>query len=564
MNEEERFKIISNDFADLIADRLILQNILATYSDVSVLRINDLHSIAYLPADYIDDNIIYELGYNVIPKCYGLMSIHSYDSANAFHAYRIPDNELRGDGVLLGFVDTGIDYSNRVFQYADQTTKIISIWDQNINGGNRYPEGYFFGTEFSREDINAAINSEDPLSVVPSTDEIGHGTVLAGIAGGTYDEENNFIGVAPESEFVIVKLKPAKANIKEFFYLPQDTICYQENDIMLGINYLIQTAERLNRPISICIGLGSSQGAHVGEGIFNNYLSTMGQLSNAAIVVAAGNEGSSGHHVYGEMSPTNNYNDVLLTIGVDNPGFFMEFWGNAPNIFTVDIYTPDNELVGRIPPIFIQSTTMRLDYEDTRIIVDNILDNSLGGDQFILFRIRNPLPGTWRFRVTALGNLLSSYNIWLPINNFVSYGTLFINSNPFTTITTPGNELTVLTVTAYDPLNQELYYAASRGFTKNNQPKPDIAAPGVDVRAPGIGNQYMLNTGTSVSAAYATGAVALLQEWGIVRGNQRNLPSAKIRSILAIGADRERNIIYPNPYWGFGILDLRNSINLAR
>ncbi len=562
MNEEERFKITSNDYADLIVNQLMLPSILSTFSDVSINRINEIFSIVYLPVGYMEQNIIYEVGYTSIPKCYGLMSMKSYEPSESIHVYQNTENELSGNGILIGLVDTGIDYRNTVFQYSDHTSRIISIWDQTINYGND-PENYYFGTEFRQEDINAALSTGNPLSIVPSTDEIGHGTVMAGIAGGAYDVENGFIGVAPRTEFVIVKLKQAKPYLKDFFYLPQDTLCYQENDIMLGINYLVETASKLNRPITICIGLGSSQGAHLGEGIFNNYLAAIGRLNNVALVAAAGNEGSSGHHVYGEMSPTNNFNDVLLTVSNDNPGFFMEFWGNAPNIFTVEIFTPSDELIGRVPSVFLQGSTLYIDYENTNIIVDNILESSLGGDQFMLYRIRNPLSGTWRFRVTALGNLLSSYNMWLPINNFITEGTYFVNSNPYTTITTPGNEKIVLTVTAYNPQNQELYYAASKGFTKDNQPKPDITAPGVNILAPGIGNQYRYNTGTSVSAAYAAGTVALLQEWGILRGNQYPLPSAKVRSILTIGADRNTEYIYPNPDWGFGVINLSKSIDIA-
>ncbi len=454
MNEEERFKIKSNDFADLIVDELILQNVLASYTDVSVNRINNRYLVAYIPVDYMNQNIIYNVGYDAIPKCYGLMSFESIESPGNIQLYQNSDNELSGSGVLIGFVDTGIDYENQSFQNADNTSRIISIWDQTFDDGENYPENYYYGQEFRQDQINLALSSGEPRSIVPSMDEIGHGTVLAGIAGGSYDAQNGFTGVAPNAEFVVVKLKPAKQYLKDFFYLPQDTICYQENDIMFGINYLIQTAERLNRPIVICIGLGSSQGAHIGEGIFNNYLSALGRLSNVAIVVAAGNEGNTGHHFYGEIIPPGNYNDILLAVNNNNSGFFMEFWGNAPSIFTVDIYTPEEELIGRIPAVFQQQNTIQITYESTTVTVDNALESSLGGDQFILFRFNNPIRGTWRFRVSVLGNLLSSYHMWLPISNFITYGTMFVNSNLYTTITTPGNERTVLTVTAYNPFNE--------------------------------------------------------------------------------------------------------------
>jgi len=563
MNNEERYKIMSNDFADLLVDELILEVIESTYSNVSINRINSQYSVAFIPAEYMTPNIIYNLGYETIPKCYGLMSISDKDSIEITEQRNVPANVLNGQGVLIGFVDTGIDYRNLAFQYEDHTTRIAAIWDQTIDSDNNYPEGYYYGTEYSKEQINNALRDENPLSVVPSTDEIGHGTMLAGIAGGSYDPKNGFSGVATSVEFVVVKLKPAKAYLKDFFYLPQDTLCYQENDIMLGINYLVQIAREFRRPIAICIGIGSSQGAHLGEGIFNDYLSTMGRFGDVAIIVAAGNEGNSSHHYFGEIAPTIEFNDVELNVGINEIGFFMEFWGNAPNAFSADIFAPTGEFVGHIPTIFEQQSTISFEYEDTIIIVDNTLEDSLVGDQFILFRFQNPQSGTWRFRISGFGDMLSQFHIWLPINNFISTNTFFVNANPYTTITAPGNEETVLTVTAYNDLNQELFYYASKGFTKENHPKPDIAALGVDLLAPTVGNQYAWSTGTSVAAAQAAGGVAMLLEWGVIRGNFISMPSAKVRSMVTGGAIRFPDLIYPNPDWGFGIIDISNSIKIT-
>ena len=564
MNEKEKYKIVSNDYADLIVDDLVLQNISTMYSGISVNRINSEYSIIFIPVENMTTNIIYNLGYETIPKLYGLMSISSRKALGAAQFRETPSNDLNGQGVLIGFIDTGIDYRNLAFQYTDQSSRIVSIWDQTIDSENKYPKGLYYGTEYSKEEINHALRDDNPLSVVPSTDEIGHGTMLAGIAGGSYNTENGFTGVAPNVEFVVVKLKTAKPYLKDFFFLPQDTICYEENDIMLGINYLVQVARELKRPITICLGVGSSQGAHLGEGVFNDYLATMGRSGDVAIVVSAGNEGRSGHHYYGEIVPSIGFNDLELNVGASELGLFMELWGNAPNVFSVDIYAPTGEFIGNIPTIFVQQNTLQFEFENTIINVDNTIGNSRAGDQFILFRFRNPTSGIWHFRVSGIGNMLSRFHIWLPIINFISDSTYFINSDPNTTITAPGNEETVLTVTAYDNINQELYYYAGKGFTKENNPKPDIAAPGVNVLAPTIDNQYTWSTGASVAVAYTTGSVAMLQEWGIIRGNFISMPSAKIRSMVTGGARRSPDLIYPNPDWGFGILDIDNTILLTR
>lgn len=82
---------------------------------------------------------------------------------------------LTGRDVVLGFVDTGIDYRNPVFRRADGSTRILAIWDQSVQTGTP-PDGYFYGSEYTREQINEALQAEDPLELVPSVDEIGHGT----------------------------------------------------------------------------------------------------------------------------------------------------------------------------------------------------------------------------------------------------------------------------------------------------------------------------------------------------------------------------------------------------
>ncbi|ROR27287.1 subtilase family protein [Mobilisporobacter senegalensis] len=563
MNDEERYKIIDNNYADLLIDERIINDIQTIYTDASFNRINQRYSIAYIPAEDLSSNIIYSFGYEIIPKCYGLMSITGYESLERAQLNYTPDIDYTGEGVLVGFIDTGIDYMNPAFQYEDNSSRIVSIWDQTIESENEYPEGFYYGTEYRREQIDTALRNSNPLSIVPSIDEIGHGTRLAGIAGGSYNSDNGFIGVSPNVEFAVVKLKPAKAYLKDFFFIPEDALCYQENDIMLGINYLVQIARELKRPIAICLGLGSSQGAHHGDGIFNNFLSDMGNQIGISFIVAAGNEGAMGRHYFGEITPTIGYNDVELNIG-NEIGFFMEFWGNGPNLFSVDIFSPTGEFIGRVPTFLVQRTTIQFEYINTILNVDNTLSESSLGDQFILFRFRNPQSGTWRFRVYGVGDILSSFHIWLPINDWISQDTYFVDSNPYTTITAPGNEATVLTVTAYDSESLNLYYNASKGFTKNNRPKPDIAAPGVNILAPIINNQYAWSTGTSVAAAYTTGIVAMLFEWGIIRENYPSISSAKIRIMLASGAYRFPDILYPNPDWGFGILDFNNSIIVAR
>jgi subtilisin family serine protease len=564
MNGENSAIITNNNFEDLILDEFQLQRMKLMNPDIYTKRINNQYSVAYFPREKAESNLLYEYGFDAIPKCFGLMTYYSNEAVNIAQSSIDQNAIYKGQGVLLGFVDTGIDYRNKAFQNPDGTTRILSIWDQGIESGPVNNPLVDYGTIYSTEQINTALKSNNPLDIVPSIDDVGHGTALAGVAGGSYAETNNFSGVASLAEFLIVKLKPAKPYIREFFFLPEDVICYQEDDIMFGINYLVETARALERPIVICIGMGTSQGSHSGDGIFHNFLSAMGRYGDVSIVVAAGNEGNRNHHYYGELNPAVGYNEVEINIGEDEPGVFVEFWGNSPNIFYADIYAPTGDLVARVPTVYRQTGTEIVQYQETTIYIDSTIDNFQMGDQFILFRVRSPISGVWKLLVYGVGNLYSSFHMWLPIYNFTLESTQFLNPNQYTTITNPGNEETVLTVTAYNEATMELYYFASRGYTKENHPKPDITASGVGLLAAVNIDRYLYITGTGAAAAYTTGSVAIVMEWGIVRGNLTSLPSAKIRSMIVSGATRSSTIEYPNPDWGFGILNVSNSIRISR
>ncbi len=562
MNAEERNRIISNDYADFMVEIGIKSNNYNVFPNNILNLIDHQYAVAHIPVDNMTSNSIYKFGYTAIPSCYGLLSsIDSYPSSEISNSCLLPDFELRGQGVLVGFVDTGIDYRNDVFKYENNTSRIVSIWDQTINSEN-YPKGYNYGTEYSQEQINLALQNVDPLSVVSSEDDIGHGTMLAGISAGLHDVEGGYAGIAPDVNLVVVKLKTAKPYLKDFYSIPSESICYQENDIMFGVRYLVEVAKRLKRPIAICIGLGTSLGDHGGSNMLCHYLSVVGQAAGTAIVVAAGNEGNRGHHYYGEINPFIGYDDVKLNVADNDKGFTMELWGKAPTGFTIEIFAPSGEFVSRIPTKIGQKETLMLYYEDTSIIVDNQIKKPNVGVQLFIFRFKNPMAGIWKFRVVGHTNLPFTFHIWLPIENFMANGTFFINPNENTTITLPGNQKRLITVTTYNHLNQCLYYNSSNGFSLSNEIKPDFAAPGVDLNCPTINNEFVRGTGSSFAAAYTTGVTALFLEWGILKGYLTSINSLQIKWILNRAAKRDPNLIYPNQNWGYGILDTKKAFDL--
>jgi subtilisin family serine protease len=558
-------EILSEDYADFIVEyeRSIDLEEENTNINICYNRISTEFLVAHAPINQITTRLIGTWGYNIYPRLFGLLDTGSLEASGITRLRNNPSLNLTGQGILVGIVDTGIDYTHSVFRRADGTSKIESIWDQTIQDGP-HPEGFSFGTAYSNIQINSAISSNDPHSIVPSIDEIGHGTFLAGVAAGSVNTSNDFTGVAPLAELVVVKLKPSKKYLREFFVVPDNVTSYQESDIMFGVSYLISISEKYRRPIAICIGLGTSLGGHDDRDTLSRYLSVIADRRGVAVVIAAGNEGDRGHHYSGIVPKNANFDTVELRVGPNEYGFTMELWGSAPNTFSIDILTPTGEYVPRIPARLNESREIQFVFEQTIIQVDYVLVEGKTGDQLILMRFRKPTEGIWRFQVYASTDLNSNFNIWLPITDFISSDTYFTEPDPDFTITSPGNTVIPIVVTTYDHTNGSLYLHASRGYTRTNKIAPSFAAPGVNITGPTTNNGFKTSSGSSIAAAHTTGVAAMFLEWGVVRGNYTQLDSVEINKLLVRGAKRDPNLTYPNKAWGYGILDVYNTFNTLR
>ncbi|QHQ63540.1 S8 family serine peptidase [Anaerocolumna sedimenticola] len=554
MTESERFKITSDEYADLIIDYNYDMGILAQYPNASYNIINQRYAVLNIPVSEMTYNAVYKYGYASIPKCYGLMFERATELDGNYYIQNLPAYDYDGEGVLIGFVDGGIEYRNKAFQYDNNTTRIVSIWDQTIESPDRYPADFYYGTEYGREEINLALQSKDPLSIVPSTEINGQGTAMAAVAAGFNSNQFSFSGTAPKAEIVAVKLKPAKPYLKEFFGISEEALCYQENDVMMGIKYLLQVAKSLHRPIVIAVGLGCNQGSHIGEDFISRYISEVGELPGVAVIVAAGDEGNRYGHYYGEIGSPNIYNIAELNIGSENENFSMELWGYPPNLLAVDIFAPNGDFVYHVSRSYKQLNTIPVYYNDTVIYIDNRLQEPFAGSQLILFRFQNAAQGVWSFQVSGSHDLVNRFHIWLPLHQFLR-NIYFMNPDINTTLSIPANTVNIITVTAYNPVVLELYYYSSRGFTKTNEPKPDITAPGVNMVIPTGIDQFAYFTGTSMACAYAAGIAARLMEWGVVENNLPNMDCTFIRYILTSSARRDSSMNYPNQNWGFGILE---------
>lgn len=556
-------QIYSEEWADLLITYNGDMTVFDNFPGATIHIINYLQAVVHVPVNQITETIILEQGYGAMPPIFGIVSEASIEASGVRRLQNIPAFNLRGQGVLIGIIDSGIDYTNPIFRYADNTTRIVSIWDQTIITASP-PEHFFYGAEFSREEINIALQSPNPLEIVPSVDLVGHGTMLAGVAGGNEVPEDMFAGVAPEAEFVVVKLKPAKQYLRRFFQIPDGVVAYQGNDVIFGLDYLLDTAIRFNRPMVICIALGSQRGPHDGRGIISGYLSLLASVPSMAVLVAAGNEGNARRHFFGIVDRLVGYETVELNVGENEPGFSMELWGTPPSIFSIDILTPSGEFVPRIAASLVTFREISFVFEETIIFVDFQMVESQSGDQLILLRFVNPTPGIWRFNVYERGDLNLGFHIWLPKTGFISEGTYFIRSDPYTTLLNLANAEVPITVTAYNHLDGSLFLNASRGFTRIGFVQPTIAAPGVNIIGPNLQQGFSEYTGTSVATAHAVGISALIMEWGNVRGNLVNMNTVELKKLMMRGARRSPELSYPNRDWGYGMLDIYNTFDSLR
>ena len=549
---------------------------------VCISCINDTWCILY--TNYPGSrNINIQQGYYSVPKLYGLMDTTSFDASGITATLNQPLLNVRGQGVLIGFLDTGIDYLREDFKASGGRTRIAAVWDQTIQsvnyeedtgeaaGTEQYDREQVqgmvqYGTVYTREDINAALAAEregqNPYDIVPSRDENGHGTFLAGVAAAS--ETADYIGAAPEAEILMVKLKPAKKYLRDFYLLPEQVEAYSETDMMMGVRFLQQYAIREKKPLVICVGLGTASGSRTGALPFADLLNTLARQVNTVVVTCTGNEANNRTHTSGLAVSDTEPSEIEITVGADERGFVMEIWAESLDILSVAITSPSGERISRIPARIDTGGVYNFLLERSQVAVDYRVVESASGYEVIFMRFINPAQGIWKIHVYSLTNIVGRYNAWLPLKQFLSGNTYFLNSNPSTTLTEPGAAERVISVGAYNHITDASYVASGRGYTATGLIKPDFVAPGVDVYGVRAGGGYTTRTGTSVAAAHAAGAAALLLTWGVTDGNLPYMGTNEVKSVLIRGAKRENNTVYPNNIYGYGKMDVIEAFHKLR
>lgn len=497
--------------------------------------------------------------YTMVPKCYTTLDMAAIQQAGIAAVQNIPGLELSGEGILVGIIDTGINYLDPIFRNLDGSTRIQRIWDQEEQSGTA-PREIGYGSEYTKEQINQAILSENPKETVPSFDTDGHGTFVASVACGGANPENLFIGAAPEAEMVIVKLKEAKEYLREYYFVDRDAGCYQENDLVAAVFYLQKVQEELKRPLVICLAVGTSFGGHGGYSILSEYLQNVAASEGIGIVTGSGNEADKRHHYLGILEQENNL-PVEINVGNNTRGFVMELWTELPNLLALSIASPTGQTVG---PISLKRGIGEyvFVFEQTRVIFNYRVLVETTGAQLAFFQFDRPGSGIWKIipETLELGNGI--FHIWLPMEEFLTGNVYFIRANPEYTVMEPGDTGAVVCAAYYNGKENSIAVSSGRGYTRDNRIKPDFAAPGINVTGINLRGQFVARSGSSIAVGITSGALALFMEWLDRHGV--NLDASQMKNLLILGASRKTDMDYPNQEWGYGALNLYRTFEQIR
>ncbi|ONI42077.1 peptidase S8 and S53 subtilisin kexin sedolisin [Candidatus Epulonipiscium fishelsonii] len=526
----------------------IAQIINSRYAVISISRQRVDNLMRYTQVEYMEAPKL--LNYN-LDKSMQISCIKTVQNNRPF--------ELKGKGVLLGIIDSGIQYAHRDFINPDGTTRIEAIWDQSINGSP--PEGFKMGTIYTKEQINYALrqpNRYARLAVVPSEDTNGHGTHVAGIAGGNGRASNGtYVGAAPEADFLIVKLGiPGK-----------EEALVRNVEIMLAIKFIIEYAKKLQRPVAINISNGMNEGPHDGRALIEAFIDDVSEEWKTNIIIGAGNEGGGNTHTSGLISP-DRIHFFEFQVGENQRSYALYLWKNFIDTFEFEIVSPSG---ARTPRIRYSQGARQYVLQRTKIYTTFAGPSPLNGDEEFAVFLRSMdnrfiNEGVWRIEIFGIDVVDGRYDVWGPSKAKAGDNTFMLEPTPNTTLTTPSTARNGITVGAYNSVTGQIASFSGQGYVRNDiLVKPDLVAPGVDIVSTSVTGGYIAMSGTSMAAPHVTGGVALLMEWGIVQKNNPFLYGENLKTYLLRGTDKNINkMVIPDPLWGYGKMCIKNSLDILR
>jgi subtilisin family serine protease len=524
-----------------------------------------------------------------------------------------------GRGVIVGIIDTGIDFRHKNFIKPDGKSRIWRIWDQTLSPeapesapaaitSGPFTANLGYGVEYTWEQISNALSTESPAVPVRHKDDNGHGTHVAGIAAGNGKQaggcngEYTYIGVAPEAELVIVRywgLTDGDGGAKK---TPPANRSF--DDLLAdAIRYIFNETQKVNKPVVIncSFGLFSQlmDGSHPVCQDVNNLLNN--NSTGRAVVWAAGNEADLKFHATGTVNPSGSppFDLEFKIHGSDTDTRSIAIVYSGSNL-EVQVISPIGGTDGTISWVSVASgsppgsgssstangtivggtsgtVTVRNRNNEIRIsITPPKKPSSPGEDPENGSNIASTKTANWKIQLRNTTGTPTAFNA------YCLYGSTHDRKSPHflnhtTTNSTLGQEATgtqCITVGSY-AVGKQLASSSGRGPTLDGRTKPDLCAPGVDITSTGIATDragdsanccceccqdwYVGKGGTSMAAPHITGGIALMLH------KNPNLTHTEIKNFLTTGADGRPGDAPPAdiPGWGAGKLSVMNSVNPA-
>lgn len=557
----------SNIFYDVNFDHYVVQyqgdilEDLSRFPDYYATIINERFAIVSVKKD-IEINITSPFFPTIVyvkpAEMYTLQEISPIEATQVdFLQLNLPLS-LTGRGVNVAIIDSGIDYLSPEFMDSNGQTRIELIWDMTITTGSINPDinvplGSVYTKDKIQEAINASKEGKSPYDIVPTRDILGHGTSMAGIVGAS-GKNPTLKGIAPECSYIIIKL------IEDFSFESQFNIevpLFNITVIFTALEFLNRYSLKFYKPLAICFPLGTNLGNHDGSDIISQYIDSICSRTGVALITGAGNERSEGEHTSGIIPEAGVNKEIEIDVSPEQKDLWaIEIWTDAPNILSIDVISPSGENTGPIRPAFNVTETYTFLFERTNMKINFYMPEENSGDQLIRIRIYKLQPGIWRIRITGEYILNGVFDAWIPQRGITVGGTRFMPSDIYGTLTNPSNTAFIITAAAYNQNNNNIVNYSGVGFSENILNGVTVAAGGVNAVTVAPNNTTTIINGTSVSAAIVSGAVALLFQWGIVDGNDLSMYSQTIKTYLARGTNKRAGDIYPNPNWGYGMLNI--------
>lgn len=456
-------------------------------------------------------------------------------------------NGLSGKGVLVGIVDSGVDWRHPDFRNEDGTSRILSLWDQSAQPepGQNPPKGYLRGVEYTGEEINRALSLPDQEGnfLVRERDLSGHGTSVLGIAAGNGRASGGVNrGAAYASDIIAVKMG-----------IPGENFFPRTVELMEGVDYLIRQAQILGKPMALNVSFGNNYGSHRGDSLPEIYLTNVSNTGRTVICVGTGNNGNDRIHTSGTLD-TGQRTEIQFSVSSREKTLNVQLWKSYADEMEISLVTPSGQRIG---PLAEQIGTQRYRTENTELLIYYGKPGPFQVTQEVYFDFipqeEYILSGVWRLELIGRRIKDGGYQLWLPGGQVLNPGTGFYYPKAEETLTIPSTAEKVISVGAYDSRLNAPADFSGRGGERITYFKPDLVAPGVGITAPVPGGEYAAVTGTSFATPFVTGAAALLMEWGIVRGNDPFLWGEKVKAYLRRGAQPLPGIVkYPDPAVGYG------------